>query len=465
MPCRLKRSPDDLVKCAANTFSNAGHSNVDAAKTRGVDAAPWFTDRRVTAADTLVHQRSVHEIKNGLLIKKSGTALLLPKNYKQKITATVTGGNDIFKQIEIKDGLVEGIKDTRIISAVVAKRTVGGAKVIVTQADEGIYYSGHFFDDRPLALTRIQVNINNVGAATRLKDEHYLIYIYNGSYDANRYIKKLSPAVIDADLNAIKRDIVAGKETYISTFVGGPFDMGTTPEQAALFCKYTQDRAVVAARVNRPSWTSLTLNTPLTARAGIATELNRLHVSETIFTADNITQRATTQRLTPENKNFAYVKIKSKDSDSQPTKVYYSLSGLKKPHLDFPLTKQTDKGDGSTLKNWNITKDGIAVSPDKTHYINAQRTKNPVGARKADPHEVLFLPDLTANASGNHRMMDSEHMILNKLNADNIDFTKVESIEVFSTYPTCQSCTAGLMALKSKVPDGAFTVFEGGRLP
>jgi hypothetical protein len=188
-------------------------------------------------------------------------------------------------------------------------------------------------------------------------------------------------------------------------------------------------------------------------------------VSETTFTADNITQRATTQRLTPENKNFAYVKIKSKDSDSQPTKVYYSLSGLKKPRLDFPLTKQTDKGDGSTLKNWSITQSGIAVSPDKTHYINAQRTKNPVGTREADPHEALFLPDLTANASGNHRMMDSEHMILNTLNADKIDFTKVESIEVFSTYPTCQSCTAGLMALKSKVPDGEFTVFEGGRLP
>ncbi|WP_443691650.1 hypothetical protein [Pseudomonas sp.] len=467
VPCRLKRSPDDLIKCAANRFINAGHSNVDAARTQGVDAVPWFTDRRVTAADTgtLVHQRSVHEIKNGRLIKQPATTLLLPKNYKQKITANVTGGNDIFKQIEIKEGLVEGIKDTRIISAVVAKRTVGGARVIVTQADEGIYYSGNFFDDRSLALTRIQVNINNVDSATRLKDEHYLIYIYNGSYDANRYIKELSPAVIDADLNAIRRDIVAGRETYISTFVGGPFDMGTTPQQAALFCKYTQDRAVVAARVNRPSWTSLDLNTPLTARAGIATELNRLHVSETTFTADNITQRATTQRLTPENKNFAYVKIKSKDSDSQPTKVYYSLSGLKKPRLDFPLTKQVDKGDDSTLKNWNITKAGIAVSPDKTHYINAQRTKNPVGTRKADPHEALFLPDLTANASGNHRMMDSEHMILNALNADKIDFTKVESIEVFSTYPTCQSCTAGLMSLKSKVPDGEFTVFEGGRLP
>jgi hypothetical protein len=466
-PCRLKRSPDDLIKCAANRFSNAGHSNVDAAKTQGVDAAPWFTDRRVTAADTgtLVHQRSIHEVKSGRLIKKPGTALLLPKAYKQKITANVTGGNDIFKQIEIKDGLVEGIKDARTISAVVAKRKVGGAKVIVTQADEGMYYWGHFFDDRPLTLTKINVNVNNVGPTTALKDEHYLIYIYNGSYDANRYIKELGPTVIAADLQAIKRDIVAGKETYISTFVGGPFDMGTTPEQAALFCKYTQNRAVVAARVNRPSWASLDLNTPLTAREGIAIELNRLHVSETIFTADNITKRATTQRLTPENKNFAYVKIKSKDSDSQPTKVYYSLSGLKKPHLDFPLTKQTDKGDGSTLKNWNITQDGIAVSPDKTYYINAQRTKNPVGTHKADPHEALFLPDLTANASGNHRMMDSEHMILNALNADKIDFTKVKSIEVFSTYPTCQSCTAGLMALKSKVPDGEFTVFEGGRLP
>jgi hypothetical protein len=467
VPCRLKRSPDDLIKCAANTFRNEGHSNVDAVTKRGGDAVPWFTDRRVTAADTgtLVHQRSIHEIKSGLLIKKPGTAPLLPNAYKQKITANVTGGNDIFKQIEIKDGLVEGIKDARTISAVVAKRKVGGARVIVTQADEGMYYWGHFFDDRPLTLTKIHVNINNVGPTTVLQDDHYLVYIYNGSYDANRYIKELGPTVIAADLKAIKRDIVAGKETYISTFVGGPFDMGTTPEQAALFCKYTQNRAVVAAHLNRPSWASLDLNTPLTAREGIATELNRLHMSETIFTADNITKRATIQRLTPENKNFAYVKIKSKDSDSQPTKVYYSLSGLKKSHLDFPLTKQTDKGDVSTLENWNITKDGIPVSPDNTHYINAQRTKNPVGTRKADPHEALFLPDLTANASGNHRMMDSEHMILNALNADKIDFTQVESIEVFSTYPTCQSCTAGLMALKSKVPAGAFTVFEGGRLP
>ena len=443
-----------------------GHSNATAARTTGVDTAPWFTDISVTAAtDTgrVVHGRQIYEIKNNRLMAKLDTSLIQPKDYKKTITVNIIVGNDIFKQINIADGIVDGIKDTRIVSAVVAKRKINGSKVIVTQADEGIYYFGNFFDDRPLQLNRIQVNTKNVTDKTNLSEEHYLVYIYNGSYDANRYIKTLGPEVIEADLKAIKRDLIAGKETHVNKFIGGPFDMGTTPEQGALFCKYTQDRAVITARLNRPSWSVVDLQTPINKRENIAAELNTLYLSPTRFTPENITKLSTTQLLTPEKKNFAYVKITAHDPN-MPTKVYYSLSGIKKTHLDLPLTKQIDKGTRFKLDGWKMEADGIPVSPGKTRYINAQRTKNKIGIGSVDPHEALFLPDLTSGFSSNHRMMDSEHMILNRINADKIDFTKVQSIEVYSTFPTCQSCTAGLMGLKLKVPNGEFTVFEGGKL-
>ncbi len=466
LACRAKRAPDALVKCADNIFKNVGHSNATATRTTGVDTAPWFTDISVTAAtDTgrVVHGRQIYEIKNNRLMAKLDISLIQPKDYKKTITVNITGGNDIFKQINIADGIVDGIKDTRIVSAVVAKRKINGSKVIVTQADEGIYYFGNFFEGRPMQLNRIQVNTKNVTDKTNLSEEHYLVYIYNGSYDANRYIKTLGPQVIEADLNAIRRDLIAGKETHVSKFVGGPFDMGTTPEQGALFCKYTQDRAVITARLNRPSWSVVDLQTPINKRENIAAELNALYLSPTRFTSANITKLSTTQLLTPEKKNFAYVKITAHDPNT-PTRVYYSLSGIKKTHLDLPLTKQVDKGTGFKLDGWKMEADGIPVSPGKTRYINAQRTKNKIGTGLVDPHEALFLPDLASGFSSNHRMMDSEHMILNRINADKVDFTKVQSIEVYSTFPTCQSCTAGLMGLKVKVPNGEFTVFEGGKL-
>lgn len=464
VPCRKTRAPDDLKTCSANSVINEGHSNITVAHTTGVDAVSWFTDRRITAADgsnTFAHNRTIYDVDDSGFNKRPGAEKLTPQDYKNTLTVEVVGGNDLFKKVEIKGGIVNNINDTREVSGVVARRKVGGAKTIVVQADDDIYYSGHFFEGRSLSLKKIQVNVETFAPNKPLKDEHYLVYIYEGSYDANRYIKDLNPQVIKADLDNITRDIVAGKEVYISKYINGPFDMGTTPAQAALFCKYTRTQAIIAPRVNRPSWHAITQNTPVTDRTAIASELSRIHGPRNLFTTDNITQRATTQRMAPGTKNMAYLKVTFKDPSRHPTTVYYGLSGLRKPEFDLPLSRYAQGGDPTGRESWSIL-NGVAIAPDKTRYINAQRKTLAAGKNKPDPDEVLFLPDLATNLSGNHRMLDTEHMLLTRLNKDKIDYTTVESIEVFSTKPTCASCTQGIMALKSKLPDGKFAVFEGG---
>ncbi|MEB0093653.1 MULTISPECIES: deaminase domain-containing protein [unclassified Pseudomonas] len=461
--CRLPRGLD-LKHCSANTFRNVNHSGLQARTNLGRNVQPWFTDISITASQNtgeFVHNRFIWRSQNSNYLKAIKHKLG-PDQYKVSILAEVTGGNDIFKRIAVKGGIVGTINDTREISAVVAVRRGNGLKVIVTRVDDQAYYKAIFTDgQKNITFERMQVNLKSA-PTTQLSDNDYLAHIYNGSFDANAFIKTLSPDVINADLKTIKAEIDAGRTPYINRYIGGPYDMGTTAEEAALFCKYTRSHFEIVPRKTSPYWKAISKDTPLAARTEIANQLNRLHLSPRKFTADNILMPHTTRLMSQNNKNLAYMKVSFKDPKAHADKVFYAISGLKKTDTDVELTKFID-GERSAEAGWTI-RDGIAHSSDNVSYINSQRTRMATGAQR-DPDEVIFLPDLKSHSellpSGNHRMLDTEHMILNRFYKEQIDFKDVGSIHVFSTKPTCPSCTMGLAGLRAHLPEGKFEVFEG----
>jgi hypothetical protein len=459
--CRQRRGLD-LVACAGGV-RNLDHTGAPAPRAQGVDAVNWFGDRSITPArdGRLVHNQYLCTVVGGDLVFNHP---LSRSSYRREVTAKVIGGNDRFKQIQIDGGLVEGVADSRRISAVVATRKNGQGAVLITRGDDRAYYRGEWRPEQAeLTLTRIRADPpSDLSARTTLGEDDALQYIYIGSQDANRLLATTSHSEVRRNLRNIGRQLGAAERQWMNAFIGGPFELGTLPEEAALFCRFTQRRLVLAARSAGAPWASITADTPHALRSRVAADLNALHGGQGGFSADNLPLPATTRRMASGGKNLAYARVRFKDPE-QPERVYYSLSGLRRAELDLPLTRQVLSGALDEWPGWRLDA-GQAVAADGTRYINAQFRPGRHGNPPAD--ELLYLPDLASlrsldGPSTQRRMLDSERMLLASLRRDLGDFSTVDEVLVFSMKPTCQSCTMGLAGLRNKLASGKFQVLEG----
>ncbi|EIK96463.1 hypothetical protein PMM47T1_11067 [Pseudomonas sp. M47T1] len=466
-PCRVKRGDPMQMICgpSARSVRNTSHTNTSPGQTEGSDFAPWFTDRRITAGsrERLVHGQQVWRIEENTL---KHVRHLSPNEYSPQVTCRILGGNDRFKQIEI-DCLVQAIDDTRRISAVVVPRRSDETLVLITRADDLAYYRADYrLGQQDLTLTRIASSPPQATARPGpLTEDDALHYIYNGAYDANHLLRSVVPAVIDQNISVLASRLTADHRKWLKRYISGPFVLDTTPEQAALYCHYTQRKLVLRARGDRDQWHSITEHTPEALRARIAADLNAIHGSHDRFTAANLLLAGTTRQMATAPKNLAYVRLAYKDP-GRPDAIYYSLSGFQKPEFDLTLSRRMAMADREGLEpGWRLTADS-ATAPDGTRFINAQFRPQRTGQRNPPDQELLFLPDLNnmnrlEELSEQRRMFDSERMILARLNKDITDFSSVNSILVFSMKPTCQSCTVGLSDLRGKVAPGKFQVVEG----
>lgn len=459
--CRQRRGLD-LVACAGGV-RNLDHSGQPAPREQGVDAVSWFGDRGITPArdGRLVHNQYICTTLGGDLVFNHP---LSRSRYRREVTAKVMGGNDRFKQIQIDGGLVEGIADSRRISAVVAARKNGQGAVLIARADDRAYYRGEWRPEQSeLTLTRIRADPpSDLPNRTSLSEDDALQYIYNGAHDANRLLATTPPAEVQRNLRNIGQQLSAAERQWMAAFIGGPFELGTLPEEAALFCRFTQRRLVIAARGAGAPWASIGSDTPHALRSQVAADLNALHGGKGGFSAENLILPATTRRMASGGKNLAYVRVRLKDP-GEAERVYYSLSGIRQVALDLPLTRQVRSGALDELPGWRLEA-GQAVAPDGTRYINAQFRPGRHGNPPAD--ELLYLPDLASlrsldGPSTQRRMLDSERMLLASLRRDLGELDAVEELLVFSMKPTCQSCTMGLAGLRNKLASGKFQVVEG----
>jgi hypothetical protein len=471
--CRLPRALGfpTTGNCDPNTAVDPDFSATQVSMTvDNRDSVPWFTDLSVTL-DPVSHKL----FHNGRAWKKNRQGKLVPAEgtrsgrYHPRLDVEVLGGNQLFKQLRIDGGIVEGIADSRRVSAVVAQRKDGQGKVMVTRTDDNVFYKGEYTDTFPQRLTRFTVSLNQVPPRAPTPDE-YLALIYLGAYDANGYLRKVSPQVVQADLQQIRQDILAGKTAReISQLLGSdnPYDLNTDPAQAVLFCKYMQGNVVIHARRQSDAWNRLTLETSEITRERIARQLNTL-LQQDVFDAVSLTRADLMRRVTHQPKNLAYARIRFKQA-GRPDTVYYGLSGVRYRYRVLPLAKfaeQPEAGEYAHLRKagW-AARDGAAIAPeDGTRYINSQPRVAPWIDDDPASRNVLFLPDLAAprvGPVGNTRMLDTERGILVRMKKDRIEPEDIASMEVFTVLPTCQSCTVSLRTFGARLARGTFVVHEG----
>lgn len=349
----------------------------------------------------------------------------------------------------------------------VATRKADGVQVMIARVDDQAYYKGVFGPDSDkITLTRITDNVPSEPSSHQtLSENDALHYIYNGSVDAHNYFKIVNPQEALPNLKRVASKLTPADKKWLQQYIGGPFELGTQPEEAALFCRFSQHHLLVSSRGPSSSWSTVTRQTPAPLRTEIATHLEVLHGNSGRFTGENLLQPATTQAMAKGGKNLAFLRVKFKDP-SKAQSIFYSLSGLRNAELDVPLTRMMRKGE--LPAGW--TREGeVCIAPDGTRYINSQFTR-PRNADNPGSEYLLFLPDLSNTRAldtlpTQQRMLDSERMILLAFNKGVPRLSEVDELLVFSQKPTCQSCTLGLASLRSKMPPGKFTVVEGAVAP
>lgn len=459
--CRPGRSLR-LQACITGALRNLDHSNAVAQNTNGSNIVPWFTDVsiRPSASGHIVHNGFIATSRGGVV---SPIGRVTRSQYKSTVRAEVVGGNDMFKQIRVNEGIVETVADSRIVSAVVARRRNSNLYVMVTRLDDEAYYKCMYrAGDTQLSLQRIKRLPPQHHAADNLAEDEALHYIFNGSADAHHYFRLNRPEEALPNLATLGASLDAADKRFVERFIGGPFDMHTTPEQAALFCKFAQQKLVIRKRGPSSSWASISSATQPAQRTNIARVLNALHDDPHRFTAQNLLLASTTKQMGRGPRNLAYVSVTFKPATGRASEIHYSLSGLRDPAFDLALTARVQAK--NLPLGWKWSK-GKPVDPQGTHFINSQFSAA-ANARNPGADQLLYLPDLSdirvlGAPSGQRRMLDSERMILRSLNASIGRFEDVEEMRVFSMKPTCQSCTVGLASLRNKLPPGRFTVLEG----
>jgi hypothetical protein len=458
LPCRKKRSMDP-VPCAPGTYRSV-HFVDQAAKTAaGSGAVPWFNNRKIVvdSNNCLIDNEAKWAARGNGTLVRSGKKKYPPEAALPQIKAEIIAGNDLFKQVTITGGIFKDIADTRIVSGVVARHKDSARKVLVVRADDNLYYRADYTPGEiPLQMDRLTLNPNLVEEAAT--EDDFLALIHNGSGEAHRVIASLSPRQLADDLRLIQADLATRADFPVAQAIGGPFDMGTTPAEAALFCKYTQSRLISHAKDTARYRFPLVADTPLEVRERIATDLNALYRDQ-LFDADTIYSRAALREGTNPRKNLAYVHVRF-NSSSHPDRLYYSWSGSKS-QTRVPLAElelDLRQGKASAPDGWQLVAEGLQY--DNVVYINAQPKKIPVA------NSVLFLPDIQHQSfrtreQTNTRLLDSERNIVTRIKADSLDNDTIASVDAFTVRPTCQSCTIGLDGLKTEMTGVDFNLYEG----
>lgn len=454
--CRSARSGRGEVVCVV------GDSSFPESHTTGRDVVPWFNDRKVVTRNRMyVYNNQRCNVAGSEPIHNHSP--LRYERYNATINVEVMGGNDVFKAIRIDGGICQGFRESHMLSAVLAPRRSDGVTLLVTRVDPGVFYSGPWKPgDGTVQLTKFSPR-SLTRAAPNQNDS--LALIYAGSYDAHLKLIPLS----DQQRNARFAEVAAHLNHYqglpeFQVFIGGQFDMGTTPQQAALFCHFTQLRLNQATRTAVGAWSTVSLDSSAADREDIATQINRILNPTTPYDVDSITRSRDVSRMMAHPylpaKNLAYLKL---DFNTTPatSEVYFSVSGLPRAAFSTALTRFINGADQPGFAAWR-RQNRVAISPDGTRYIDAQPTYQQATNRRT-PFSVpdISTPRHFVESSHNPRTLDSEINILEKLNSANIDFGTISSATLYTKLPVCPSCTQLLFEFHNRIGSGKLRVFEG----
>lgn len=447
--CRLRRTLTPLACTAAGERATAFFTELTAATEIDNGAVAWFDERKVFLAENnrYVDSRQLMENRQG---SDHVIEALTWDRYRPEITARRVAGNAMFQRIEITTGLVEGVEDRRMLSAVQLTATDTGKLHLVACVDEGVFYHGEMQENADtFTLSKAPEGDSPHGDEMTLEEE--LKFIYNGCWDANRQLRTLGKKAVEAQLKTIEATLAKGLD--ISPTLSRRFQLSTTPAEAALFAKYPrrsftlQTRELLASDYTYP----ISSETPVDIRNTIATHLNRLTKPATHFNETTVMDPKAINDMRPKGKNIAFLALTYKEG--RHPEVYFSVSGGRQRKTEVTLGKEL----------MDSTSESPFIAQDQTRYINCRGEGGSVSTE-----DLLHLPDLSQPGSlntgdFNDRRLDSERNILAHITKADVKTDAVSSAILFTRLPTCDSCTTLITQFREKFPSDSFSVYEGPR--
>lgn len=447
--CRLRRTLTPLACTAAGERATAFFTELTSTTEIHDGAVAWFDERKVFLAEDnrYVDSRQLTENRQG---SDHVIESLTWDRYRTEITARRIAGNAIFQRIEITTGLVEGVEDRRLLSAVQLTAKDTGKLHLVTCVDEGVFYHGEVQENaETFTLSKAAEGDSPHGEEMTLEEE--LKFTYNGCWDANRQLRTFGRKGVDAQLKIIEDTLAKG--VNIGPTLSRRFQLSTTPAEAALFAKYPrrsftlQTRELLASDYTYP----ISSETPADVRSTIATHLNRLTKPATRFNETTVLDPKAINDMRPKGKNIAFLALTYKEGKHP--EVYFSVSGGRQRRTEVTLGKEL----------MHSTSASPFIAEDQTRYINCRGEGGSVSTE-----DLLHLPDLSQPGSlntgdFNDRRLDSERNILAHITRAGVKTEAVSSAILFTRLPTCDSCTTLITQFREKFPSGSFSVYEGPR--
>ncbi|WP_426150378.1 deaminase domain-containing protein [Pseudomonas sp. DC3000-4b1] len=452
--CRARRVLPPLACAAPRERRTQGYTELTASHEIAGGAVDWFDQRKIIpdGEGRFVDQRRL--MQGGpdadRVVERLGWA-----RYQDQLRARIVTGNALFKRIEVLDGLVADVADRRLLSAV-ELQAQDGQRHLVTCVDDGIYYHGLVSaGDDTIVLNKLSEQATLEQEDMSLEQE--LKYLFNGCWDANWHIRQRGSAVVEQQLRQIEAAMAAGG-IEVEQLMTRRFRLQTTPAQAALFATYPrrgfvqQTRRFVASDYTHP----LTAQTSLAVRERIATHLSWLADTPGILNAETVLEHSAVDGLAPKGKNIAFLFVTYRDG--RPEEVYYSASGAASQRRDLPLARRLRErmaAGASDDRTW--------IAEDGTRYINCRGEGGQPGEEA-----LLHLPDLSRpdnlnSGDINDRRLDSERNIFAYLERRPLPIGEIAEANLFTRFPTCDSCTSLINQYRDRFPEGRFQVYEGPR--
>lgn len=452
--CRARRVLPPLACAAPRERRTKGYTELTASHEIAGGAVDWFDQRKIIpdGEGRFVDQRRL--MQGGpdadRVVERLGWA-----RYQDQLRARIVTGNALFKRIEVLDGLVADVADRRLLSGV-ELQALDGQRHLVTCVDDGIYYHGLVSTgDDTIVLNKLSEQATLEQEDMSLEQE--LKYLFNGCWDANWHIRQRGSAVVEQQLRQIEAAMAAGG-IEVEQLMTRRFRLQTTPAQAALFATYPrrgfvqQTRRFMASDYTHP----LTAQTSLAVRERIATHLSWLADTPGILNAETVLEHSAVDGLAPKGKNIAFLFVTYRDG--RPEEVYYSASGAASQRRDLPLARRLRErmaAGASDDRTW--------IAEDGTRYINCRGEGGQPGEEA-----LLHLPDLSRpdnlnSGDINDRRLDSERNIFAYLERRPLPIGEIAEANLFTRFPTCDSCTSLINQYRDRFPEGRFQVYEGPR--
>ncbi|MFK8330964.1 hypothetical protein M2D63_013215 [Pseudomonas sp. BJa5] len=456
VPCRRKRGLD-MVPCEGEIRTKVW-TNAEVVNNQNALPVEWFLNRSIQPAHgEFIHNSAIWTVAGRQLKRPYGGREI---TYNSVVSAEILGGNDVFKQIKLGRISPEA-DDTRTISAILIKRKSGGDPVLVTRADNSTYYRGDLTGTgNTLSLQKMNTqHLNDTSDLDMIDEDTYLASVYNGAYDAHYQFKFVKPDILDKHTANLSKELDDNKIPATAFYQSAEFDTASSAVHLALFCKFTQLRIRKAIRQTIDGWDPITNQTAASYLTQIATTLNMLtmsnmHSVKTILNSPRMNNIG-------KQKNYAFLRVVYKDGRAADT--YFSVSGRKSSD-SFKFELSHAMADKRTAANWQFS-GANATHATEGRFIDVQPSR---GDRELPEDRILVPPTpslgntKTLEGSVNLRELDSERLLIAQFRKDTPDLNQVESLMLFTKYPTCYSCTRLIRDLHDELP-GKLKVLEGPR--